>query len=154
LGDPTLPDHDRPLNKRGWRDAPRIGAWLSEKGYRPTKVTVSSARRAQETWEGISSRLDATPKLRTDAKLYHADPETLLRFTRGSFADTHLMIAHNPGMAEFAHRIVNKAPAHPRFADFPTCFTLVLDMQEADWRDIGWQAAKVLDFVTPHDLPT
>ncbi len=26
---PGVPDHDRPLNARGLRDAPRIGAWLA-----------------------------------------------------------------------------------------------------------------------------
>lgn len=152
-GDPTLPDHDRPLNKRGRRDAPRIGAWLARNGYLPTAVTVSSARRAQETWQGIKASLDAHPQVSTDPELYHADPETLMRFARRSGTDTHLMIAHNPGMAEFARRIVEKTPTHPRFADFPTCSTLVLDMRQSEWCDVGWQTAQVLDFITPHDLP-
>jgi phosphohistidine phosphatase len=29
--DPNLPDHDRPLNKRGQNDAPRMGRYLKMK---------------------------------------------------------------------------------------------------------------------------
>ncbi|TBX28558.1 SixA phosphatase family protein [Nioella sediminis] len=150
---PLLDDHDRPLNTRGQRDAPRIGAWLRDNGYVPDKVTVSSARRAQETWEGIAPALGGKPKVNTAEKLYHASPETLLGYTRGSYAMTHMIIGHNPGMAEFAERLLFSKPDHPRFADFPTCATLVVDCDESDWRDVQWGMGRVLDFVTPHDLP-
>lgn len=150
---PLLDDHDRPLNNRGRRDAPRIGAWLKKNGHVPDKVTVSSARRAQETWEGIASTLGGAPKVNTAEKLYHASPETLLAYTRGSYAMTHMIIGHNPGIAEFAGRLLARAPQHPRFADFPTCATLVVDCEDSDWRDVQWGMGRVLDFVTPHDLP-
>lgn len=152
-GDPALADHDRPLNARGRRDAPRIGAWLLEKGYLPDRVSVSSARRAQETWEGIAPAFGGKPKVNTVKKLYHASPETLLAHTRGSHAATHLIIGHNPGIAGFAERLLFSAPRHPRFADFPTCATLVVECDESDWRDVQWGTGQVLDFVTPHDLP-
>jgi phosphohistidine phosphatase len=150
---PLLDDHDRPLNNRGRRDAPRIGAWLKKNGHVPDKVTVSSARRAQETWEGIATTLGGAPKVSTAEKLYHASPETLLAYTRGSYAMTHMIIGHNPGIAEFAGRLLARAPQHPRFADFPTCATLVVDCEDSDWRDVQWGMGRVLDFVTPHDLP-
>jgi len=35
---PDVPDRKRPLAKRGRRDAPRIGRWLHEHGYRPDVV--------------------------------------------------------------------------------------------------------------------
>lgn len=151
-GDPMLDDHDRPLNARGQRDAPRIGQWLRDKGYAPDKVTMSSARRAQETWLGIATTLGGQPEIMTAGLLYHAAPDTLLAYTRGSYAATHMIIGHNPGIAEFADRLVSNSPQHPRFADFPTCATLVVDCGSADWRDVHWGMGRVLDFVTPHDL--
>ncbi len=51
---PGVMDHERPLNGRGLRDAPRIGAWLATRPQSGagdvTCVLVSTARRAQLTW--------------------------------------------------------------------------------------------------------
>ena len=41
--DPDLPDHDRPLNKRGKRDAPRMGRLLKKEHLVPD-VIISSIR--------------------------------------------------------------------------------------------------------------
>ena len=46
---PDVPDHDRPLARRGQRDAPVIGRWLSDSGLLPDQVLCSTARRASET---------------------------------------------------------------------------------------------------------
>jgi phosphohistidine phosphatase len=46
---PDLPDHDRPLNSRGKRDAPLIGRKLAEEGMVPDVVISSSATRAHAT---------------------------------------------------------------------------------------------------------
>ena len=54
-------DHDRPLNERGRRDAPQVGAWLDEHltwgAAGAPAVRVSTARRAQLTWTLAGSRL-------------------------------------------------------------------------------------------------
>ena len=41
---PDVPDRDRPLAKRGRRDAPVIGRWLRDHGYQPDTVICSAAR--------------------------------------------------------------------------------------------------------------
>ncbi|MBK6580418.1 MAG: histidine phosphatase family protein [Sandaracinaceae bacterium] len=46
-------DHARPLNKRGRRDAPRVGALVQSLGWRPELVLCSSAQRALETLSGL-----------------------------------------------------------------------------------------------------
>ena len=56
---PDLADHDRPLAKRGRRDAPVVGRWLGASGYAPDAVVCSTARRARETWELVSTGLTA-----------------------------------------------------------------------------------------------
>jgi len=43
---PELSDHDRPLNKRGKRDAPIIGKLLRKKGLVPDVIFSSTAVRA------------------------------------------------------------------------------------------------------------
>src|ERR1700744_5253650 len=56
---PDMADHDRPLAKRGRRDAPGVGRWLGGSGYAPAAVVGSTARRARETWELVSTGLTA-----------------------------------------------------------------------------------------------
>lgn len=149
--DPLQDDHDRPLNRRGRHDAPLIGQWLRDHGHLPRQVTLSSATRVQETWAHIAPAL---PPLhpRTEPRLYHAGPETILSYARGSNTDCHLIIAHNPGIAEFCHLLLRRPPDHPRFNDFPTAATLVADIGESDWHDLTWGGARSLGFITPHDL--
>lgn len=151
-GNPMLDDHDRPLNARGRRDAPKIGAWLNAQGYVPDRVTLSSAHRAQETWACMVPVIGGRPKVTTAEKLYHATPDTLMACARGSHAQTHMIIGHNPGIADFAERLLFSRPSHARFADYPTCATLVVECDEDDWRDVQWGIGRALAFATPHDL--
>ena len=46
---PELSDYDRPLNKRGKRDAPRMGKFLREQKLTPDRILTSSAKRARRT---------------------------------------------------------------------------------------------------------
>ena len=45
----ALNDFDRPLAKRGLKEAPGVGAWLLEEGRVPDLVVSSPAQRAKET---------------------------------------------------------------------------------------------------------
>jgi len=49
---PDLPDHERPLAKRGRRDAPAAGSWLREADLRPDRVLCSTARRTRVAAHG------------------------------------------------------------------------------------------------------
>jgi hypothetical protein len=49
-------DHERPLNKRGRRDAPRVGKRLAKLGWVPEFVVSSDSRRTRETWERMQRR--------------------------------------------------------------------------------------------------
>ena len=52
--DPTLPDHDRPLNKRGIHDAPRMGKLLRHEHLMPDLILSSTAVRAKKTAELVA----------------------------------------------------------------------------------------------------
>ena len=49
--DASLEDHDRPLNKRGRRDAPRIAQELHDREWIPDQIRVSTSKRTLETLE-------------------------------------------------------------------------------------------------------
>ena len=52
--DPDLTDHDRPLNKRGKRDAPRMGRLLKKEHLVPDIIISSTAIRARSTAEAVA----------------------------------------------------------------------------------------------------
>ena len=147
-GHAGLPDHDRPLNARGAKDAPAMGAWLRAAGFLPDEVLCSTATRTRQTLEGLS----LTAPTRFVPALYHADEDTMMEVLRQATGDTVLMVGHNPGIAAFAADLLAKAPDHPRFDDYPTSATLVARFEIQEWSDVNWRAGQVEAFVIPSDL--
>jgi phosphohistidine phosphatase len=114
--DPMTPDHDRPLNDRGKAAAADLGEWLASRGYVPETVLCSDAQRTRKTFSGIAPALPGAPVLDLKPALYHAGPDVMLAVMRHAKADTIMMIGHNPGIAEFATRLVTRAPMNPEFS--------------------------------------
>lgn len=146
--DPWRDDHARPLNNRGRRSAAALGDWLRSKGYVPDAVLSSDSRRTRETFAGLG--LDLTPDFLPG--LYHAEAEAMLDVLRDATGRCVLMIGHNPGIADFAARLVTRRPDHARFDDYPTCATLVADFPQTAWPDVTPGTADPRDFVTPREL--
>ncbi len=150
--DGVAEDHDRILNPRGRAAAPVIGRWLARKGYLPDEVLCSDAARTRETLALILPALSAAPRVHYRPALYHAGPGAMLAELHGATGGCIAMVGHNPGIAEFAAGLVARKPAHPRFADYPTCATTVIDIDAADWHAVRPGTGRATDFVTPHDL--
>ena len=55
--DPDLTDHDRPLNKRGKDDAPRMGRLLKREHLVPDTIISSTAIRARAASTGCCQSL-------------------------------------------------------------------------------------------------
>jgi phosphohistidine phosphatase len=145
---PALDDHARPLNARGRRSAAALGAWLRKQGLQPDAALVSDSQRTRETFSGLL--MDLAPRF--ERMLYHADPDTMLGKLRGADGERVLMIGHNPGIADFAHRILARPVTHPRFLDYPTGATLVADFALKDWSALVWRSGRARDFVVPREL--
>lgn len=150
--DPLTPDHDRPLNERGKAAAADLGQWLASRGHIPDEVLCSDAERTRKTWSGIAPALPGTPILELKPALYHAGPDVMLAVLRHAKADTVMMIGHNPGIAEFAHRLVSRAPLNVEFQRYPTGATLVVDFDVASWEQAAYGGATVLDFIVPSEI--
>jgi phosphohistidine phosphatase len=69
---PDVPDHERPLARRGQRDAPVMGRWLRAAGYLPDQVICSTARRARDTWQLAQTTLRVTAPVSFDRGAYQA----------------------------------------------------------------------------------
>lgn len=146
--DITQADHDRPLNDRGRKSAKVMGDWLRAQGHVPEAAISSSSQRTGETFHGLGFDIP----VQFTRTLYHAGPEVMMDVLRQQDAGTVLMLGHNPGIADFANRLVNTPPRHPRFADYPTCATCVIRFEAGAWNDIGWREGQPLDFGIPREL--
>lgn len=130
--DPTITDHDRPLNARGERDVPAMALRLKAAGFRPSLIATSSARRTTETAKLVADALNYPREfLHRERILYLADCDTLCRFVaeQDDRFQCLLLCGHNPGMTDFANRLV------PRLTDnVPTSGVIGVRGSSADWR--------------------
>lgn len=146
--DPSLPDHDRPLNDRGRRSARAIGDWMASRGYEPEEVLCSSAQRTKDTWATIAGApLEVRPLLRIEPGLYHASAEKMLTILRTASQPTVMMLGHNPGISDFAASLPARVPLDPDFRRYPTGATLVVDFQIDSWSEVAPGLGSVMDFV-------
>lgn len=150
--DPFADDHARVLNARGQAAARAIGGWLADHEYLPDMMLCSDAARTKQTADLILPALTPRPKLQVSPKLYHAAPDTILdRLTRET-AQTIAVVGHNPGIGILAKFLVEDQPDHPRFGDYPTCATTVIDFAATQWAGLRHHHGQCVDFVVPRDL--
>ena len=71
---------------------------------------------------------------------------------RHATADTVMMIGHNPGIAEFAARLVAHPPQSAEFGRYPTGATLVVDFDVAEWGDVSFGSGVTVDFIVPSEI--
>ena len=133
--DPTLSDHDRPLNKRGKRDAPEMGERLAASGYDPDLIVSSSADRALDTARTIAGKLGyPRERIAEEERLFHAGVAELLHVIRGvdDPVDILMLFGHNPGLTDLANHI------GPReILNMPTCAVLHLRFEADTWSTVG-----------------
>ncbi len=151
-GDPSIDDHDRPLDERGEKSARAVGKWLAKRGYLPELALVSSSLRTRQTWDLVARAFDPTPGVKIIPSLYHAEPAVLMSALHHADTDNVMMIAHNPGIAFFAQGLVSALPGDGRFERYPTAATAVIDFEAPDWASIAWSTGRVTDLVFARDL--
>ena len=92
-------DHERPLNKRGRRDAPRVGAELARLGWVPDVVLSSDSSRTVETFARMKASLGFEGEAEFLHDLYHAGVAevraAVARLPEG--VGSALALGHNPG---------------------------------------------------------
>ena len=148
-----VPDHDRPLAKRGRRDAPQVGRWLREHGYLPDTVICSTALRTRQTWDLVAEKLVKTagtgaPEVTFEQRAYGASAATLLYLVAELPADRRsvLLIGHNPGISELASALTGKVTG------FPTAGLAVLELSAPDGVGLAPGGARLVTFVRPADM--
>ena len=143
---PELSDIERPLNKRGKRDAPYIGNLLKEKVVKPDIVISSPALRAKKTALAIAEKIDyPKSKILIDENIYESSSTELIHIIKG-FGDKYnsvMMFGHNPGFT-----MVNNYLTNSFIDNIPTCGVVGIRFNSS-WKKIDSASGKAFFFIYP-----
>ncbi len=148
--DPNSPDHERVLNARGERDAPRMGEWLSQQGENYDALLASPASRAHQTALHFCEALGVDEEeLILAEELYTFDGSALIECIRSldpSWSRV-ILFGHNPAVTE----VVN-ALCDADIGNIPTCGVSLIQLPTERWDGVhtGW--GELLSFCTPKRL--
>ncbi len=147
--DESLDDHDRPLNKRGKRESPRIGELLRDQQLVPDFILCSSARRARKTAESVAFAAGFRGETRITSELYMIPPARMLEIlaeTSDSFSSV-LLIAHNPSLEELFEQLTGHSQA------FSTASIAQLELRIDSWKGaVTKLSATLIEFWQPRGL--
>lgn len=154
--DPSLKDADRPLDSRGIRAAPKIGAEIARREWVPDHAIVSTALRAWQTWDLASSQWDDCPEPSFDDRIYMAMPAVLRSIAAGVPANvqTLMIVGHNPGLADFALSLAgngsDKKAVKKLTRKFPTA--ALARIQLSGWANLSEGSGRLTHCIKPKDL--
>jgi phosphohistidine phosphatase len=148
--DPGQTDHDRPLNKRGRRDAPRVGQLIKDRGLVPDQIHCSSAVRAVTTAEMVALACGFPPdQIQFTSQFYLAPPSTYIHHLRSHAdgSDTVMVVGHNPGLESLLHALTG-VDEH-----LPTAALARVALEIADWSELSLNTpARLVEFFRPREL--
>ncbi len=146
-GDENLSDHERPLNKRGLRDAPKMAARLHARGITPDILISSTAVRAHSTARFVAGEYGLSPdSLIFLDELYLASESTwydiFVEFPETRH--TAMLFGHNPGITEVTNSLCNV-----EIENIPTAGIVTIEFALSAWSNVAPGSGKLLDFDYP-----
>lgn len=149
--EPGVGDRERPLNKRGLKDAPKIGAALRERGVEPDVMIASLAVRAWATAELIADELGyPREELVQESAIYAAGLNALMQVVQNidEEVETACLIGHNPGFEDLANTLIpGMVVSH-----LPTCGVVRMRIKSETWGAVGVGDGELVEFLEPKKL--
>lgn len=152
--DPGLDDRDRPLARRGRRDARRLARFLSSERITPDLVLCSSSLRTRETLAALLPSLEGEVQLLVEDALYGADARTLLQRLRAvpEAVPSVMLIGHNPGLHELVLELAEPGRERDRLREkLPTAALATLEVPTG-WQRLAAGEQELVGWVVARDL--
>jgi phosphohistidine phosphatase len=149
--DTSLADRDRPLNKRGKRDAPEMGRRIAAAGVRPSLIVSSPAVRAWTTAKVIANAIGYPREfLQRDNALYLASADDILDVivAQDPGFNSLMLVGHNPGFTAFANYLVPGLTNN-----LPTAGVVSVELDSDDWSLYERPDVKLLLYDFPKNRP-
>ena len=147
-------DIERPLKKRGKRDAKNVGEWLKKKNLLPDMLLSSPARRAIDTARLIFDELDVDGLvIHEDEFLYAADVKQLKSVLANcpETAQRVLLVGHNPELENLLIHLVGISALPDTEKLLPTAALVRLTLNTA-WADLHEDCAQLLSIIYAKSL--
>lgn len=144
-----IPDHDRPLKKRGKRDAPRMGRLLLEEELVPQLIISSTAKRARRTARYVADACGYGGEVILERGLYQAGPMGHIRILQ-EIEDTYqrvMLVGHNPGLEVLLEVLTGQSEW------LPTAALAHVQLPIAQWADVReYVGGELVSLWTPKEL--
>jgi phosphohistidine phosphatase len=141
-------DFERPLAKRGKRDAERMGLFLVENDYVPDLIVSSPAERASDTALRCAETADYIGEIRFDETLYYEEDDAYLELLWGLDDDLSLVmiVGHNPTIASVIETLSGV------FARMPTAALARIDLAIDEWSALEEGKGRLVWVQLPREL--
>lgn len=125
--DPDLSDFDRPLDRRGLRDAPVMAHLVAARKQQIDVIMSSTAVRAASTAQYFADALDT--EIEFFDQLYNADPRRIADLVAEREEENVAVVAHDPTLSILARHF------GPQIPHMPTCAVAWFTWGADTWRE-------------------
>lgn len=143
---PLLDDFERPLNKRGEKNAPFMAKILKKELQKPDLIISSPSFRTKLTLEYFLKEFEYKGEVIFEKSIYEAPFENLLKVIKNidDKYKTIFLIGHNPGLNDLANFLLGS------FEDnIATSGVLKIDFDTNSWKNISKDNSKLIFFKYP-----
>ena len=147
-GPEYVTDYERPLAKRGKKNAAQMGQFLVERDCLPDLILSSSAERARDTTVRLVEAADYQGQVHFTEALYDTEDETYLDMV-WDLDDTIasvMFVGHNPTTAMVVESLCGV------WLDMPTAAVARVDFEVDSWRDVDAGGGRLAWVQVPREL--
>jgi len=145
--DAELSDFDRPLNKRGMKNAPLMGKIIKKRGLVFDQIVASPALRAITTARLIAAKLGVPEQdIQQRQELYDASVDELLACLHSldNSKKSIALVAHNPGLTSLCNHLSGES-----IINLPTCAVAVIEFDLDDWQALYQDTGRLVLYEYP-----
>ncbi len=147
--DQSLPDQQRPLNKRGHASALDMGQRLSQRHIEIERIISSPALRALTTARYLADAIGFDQdEILVDSELYFSGVQSMLTLVQHCDAEinTLMLVGHNPDMTSFSNYLSGY-----HTSNMPTCAISTIEF-DREWKNISRSSGTLLDYDYPKKM--
>ncbi len=144
---PKLDDFERPLNKRGRKNAPLMGSVLVKLKVAPDLIISSPANRAAMTARVLAAAIDyPLENIQYSEAIYEFSEFALIEVIQQIDDELKavMLFGHNPGITGLANYVGDQS-----ISNIPTCGVFCAELNISSWADISEQCGKMIFFEFP-----
>ena len=146
--DHSLSDFDRPLNKRGIKDAKKMSFELSEKIKKVDLLLSSSSKRTTQTSNYFLDSINVRSNIFSE-NLYHSSSDLIFDcvLNINNKYNKVIIVGHNPGLTNIINKLTNL-----KLDNLPTSGIVIIVFDVDNWKNINYKSGLVKWIKFPKDL--